>query len=123
MKKLLLAGLMSGLMFAAAAQASSPAEHFEGEPAETLDQAVANFSEYNQRLAELLAQEELSLEDLGTIHELSYTLENALQKINEEVEAMAADLEEVHLGSETGDFERVQRHGEAYLEDAQTLVR
>lgn len=122
MKKLLLSALLSGLMVAATAHASTPTEHFKGEPAETLSQAVANFSETNQQLAELLAQDELSLEDLGTIHELTYTLENALEKINEEAEAMAVNLEEVHLGSETGDFERVQSHGADYLEAAQTLV-
>ncbi|MGQ4880514.1 DUF6746 family protein [Billgrantia sp. LNSP4103-1] len=122
MKKLLLPALISGLMFAATAQVNASTEHFKGEPAETLSQAVTNFSQYNQQLAELLAQDELSLEDLGTIHELTYTLENALQKINEEVESMAVDLEEVHLGSETGDFERVQNHGTDYLDAAQTLV-
>ncbi|NIC06997.1 DUF6746 family protein [Billgrantia bachuensis] len=122
MKKLLHSVLLSGLMVAAIAQASTPTEHFEGEPADTLSQAVANFSETNQQLAELLAQDELSIEDLGTIHELTYTLENALEKINEEADAMAVNLEEVHLGSETGDFERVQSHGADYLEAAQTLV-
>nr|WP_205738404.1 DUF6746 family protein [Halomonas endophytica] len=60
--------------------------------------------------------------DLGTIHELTYTLENALETITEEVEAMAFTLEEVHQGSETGDIERVKSNGEAYLEAAQTLV-
>ncbi|KAA0010393.1 hypothetical protein F0A17_18200 [Billgrantia pellis] len=121
MKKRLLPAL-SAVVVAATAQASPPTEHFKGEPADTLSQAVANFSEHNQRFAELLAQDELSLEDLGTIHELTYTLENALEKINKEADAMAVDLEEVHLGSETGDFERVQSHGANYLEAAQTLV-
>ncbi|WP_111415461.1 DUF6746 family protein [Billgrantia lactosivorans] len=122
MKKLLLPALLSGLMMATNVQASSPTAHFKGEPADTLSQAVANFAEYNRQLAELLAQDEPSLEDLGTIHELTYTLENALEKINEEAQAMAVNLEEVHLGSETGDFARVQSHGADYLEAAQTLV-
>lgn len=122
MKNLLLPALLCGLMIAATTQASSPTSHFKGEPAETLSQAVVNFSEYNQRLAELLAQDELSLTDLGTVHELTYTLENALEKIQEEVATIAETLEEVHLGSETGDFERVQSNGTAYLEAAQTLV-
>ncbi|MGR2740586.1 DUF6746 family protein [Billgrantia sp. Q4P2] len=121
MKKLLFTALLSGLVVAATAQASST-DHFKGEPADTLSQAVANFSETNQQLAELLAQDELSITDLGTVHELTYTLENALEKIQEEVATMAIDLEEVHLGSETGDFERVQSHGADYLEAAQTLV-
>ncbi|MCE8016916.1 hypothetical protein HOP62_12635 [Halomonas sp. MCCC 1A17488] len=119
---MMLPALLSGLMLAATAQASSPTEHFKGEPADTLSQAMANFSEYNQQLAELLAQEEPSLADLGTIHQLTYTLENALEKINEEVETLAVNLEEVHQGSETGDFERVQSHGADYLEAAQTLA-
>ncbi|RCV88635.1 DUF6746 family protein [Billgrantia montanilacus] len=119
--KSLLPALVASLLIASAS-ADSSTDHFKGEPADTLSLAVANFSEYNQQLADLLGQDELSMEDLGTIHELSYTLENALQKINEEADAMAVDLEEVHLGSETGDFERVQSHGTDYLEAAQTLV-
>ncbi|WP_445156622.1 DUF6746 family protein [Halomonas sp. E14] len=117
--KALLPTLLSGLLLATA---HADTAHFKGEPADTLSQAVANFSSYNQQLAQLLAQDELSLQDLGTVHELTYTLENALEKIQEEVEAMAFTLEEVHQGSETGDFERVQTHGAAYLEAAQTLV-
>ncbi|MCE8021689.1 hypothetical protein HOP51_16455 [Halomonas sp. MCCC 1A11036] len=127
MKALLPLLLLTSLLIApgysqAQTQAGSSPAHFKGEPAETLSQAVANFSEYNQRLAELLVQDELSLTDLGTVHELTYTLENALEKIQEEVEAMTHILEEVHQGSETGDFEHVQSNGAAYLEAAQTLV-
>ncbi|MFQ3790208.1 DUF6746 family protein [Halomonas sp. A29] len=121
MKNLLFTALLFGLMVTTTVQASST-DHFKGEPADTLSQAVANFAEYNQQLAELLAQDELSITDLGTVHELTYTLENALEKIQEEVATMADELEEVHLGSETGDFERVQHHGATYLEAAQTLV-
>ncbi|MCH4565294.1 hypothetical protein MKP05_19525 [Halomonas sp. EGI 63088] len=49
--------------------------------------------------------------------------ENALEKINEETAEMAITLEEVHLGSETGDVERVRANGETYLDAAQTLVK
>ncbi len=49
---------------------------------------------------------------------LTYTLENALQRIDQEVDAMAISLEEVHLGSETLDQERVSSNGAAYLEAA-----
>lgn len=119
--KTLLIALLASLISATAVADSNPS-HFKGEPAETLNQAMANFSEYNQRLAELLAQDELDIADLGTIHELTYTLENALEKIQEEVNAMAEALEEVHLGSETGDFERVNSNGAIYLEAAQALA-
>ncbi|MCL7941670.1 hypothetical protein M8009_15375 [Halomonas sp. ATCH28] len=121
MKKLLLAALCTGLL-ASTAQAEERPDHFEGEAADTLAEAVTQFSETNRQLAQLLAQDELSNTDLGTIHELTYTLENAMAKIDEELDTMAVDLEEVHLGSESVDHERVRTHGTAYLEAAQTLV-
>lgn len=98
------------------------ADHFEGKASETLQEAVANFSEGNQQLAELLASGELSNEQMGELHMLTYTLENALHKIDAEVEAMAVSLEEVHLGSESLDQQRVAENGADYLEAAQTLV-
>lgn len=120
-KTLLLTALCSGLM-ATTAVADDRPEHFKGEPAPDLKTAVANFSSYNQQLADLLAQDELGPQDLAKVHELSYTLENALEKINEETDSMAVTLEEVHLGSETNDPERVRENGATYLEAAQTLV-
>lgn len=124
MKKLLFTALCFGLLGSTAANADDHerADHFEGESAESLEQAVTHFTETNRQLAELLAQDELSNADLGTIHELTYTLENALAKIDEELDTMAVDLEEVHLGSETLEQERVRTHGAAYLEAAQTLA-
>ncbi|WP_089711226.1 DUF6746 family protein [Halomonas daqiaonensis] len=121
MKHLLFAALCTGLL-ATTVQAEERPDHFEGEAADTLTEAVSQFSDTNHQLAVLLAQEELSNADLGTVHRLSYTLENALAKFDEELDAMAVDLEEVHLGSESAERERVRNHGAAYLEAAQTLV-
>lgn len=97
-------------------------EHYEGLPAETLDGAVTNFSEYNARLAAVLEKPELTDEDLQTVHELTYTLENALQKINAELDTLAETLEALHLASETDDPEGTKTHGAAYLETARTIV-
>ncbi|MDR5899918.1 hypothetical protein QC823_13060 [Halomonas vilamensis] len=83
---------------------------------------MTNFSEGNAQLAEILSSDTLSNEQMGEIHMLTYTIENALQKIDAEVDAMAVALEEVHLGSETLDQERVSTHGADYLDTAQTLV-
>lgn len=120
-KTLLLTAFCSGLI-ATTAVADDRPSHFKGEPAPDLKTAVANFSSYNQQLADLLNQDELTPQDLAKVHELSYTIENALEKINEETDSMAVTLEEVHLGSETNDPERVQENGMVYLEAAQTLV-
>ncbi|GKW49748.1 DUF6746 family protein [Halomonas sp. NCCP-2165] len=114
-----LAALTFGLVGEALAER---VDHFQGEAAETLEAAVANFTEYNRRLDALLAQESLSDEELGQVHELTYTLENALQTLSEEVDGMAMELEEVHLASERLDGEAVKAHGQSYLDKAKTLT-
>ncbi|MGF1639880.1 MAG: DUF6746 family protein [Rhodospirillales bacterium] len=98
------------------------ANHYEGLPSATLDDAVKNFSEYNRKLEEILDKGELTSEDMDTVHQLSYTLENALQKIGEEASALAETLEEVHVASETGDAERVRVKGGEYLSVARKLI-
>lgn len=120
MKNLLLTALCTGLL-ATTAHAESP-DHFSGEPSRTLEEAITNLGNYNARLTELLAKDELSNRDLGTVHELTYTLENALARIDAEVDTMAASLEEVHLGSERVDRKRVRLNGMAYLNAARPLT-
>lgn len=97
-------------------------DHYEGLPAETLEDAVKNFSEYNRKLAAVLDKGELTAEDLDTIHQLTYTLENALEKINEEFSALADTLEEVHVASETTDYETVKTKGQKYLSVSRQLI-
>lgn len=98
-------------------------DHYQGKAAETIEDAVANFREYNNRLAALVNKGALSDQDLSRIHEMTYTLENALEKIREELEDLADVLEEVHVASETADADRVKSRGRAYLETAGQIVR
>ncbi len=94
---------------------ADPVEHFQGKEAESLAQAVSNFSKGNQRLDKLLKQASLSAGDIAAIHKLTYTLENALAKINADLDQLALTLEELHLGSEDNDAERVKKEGDKYL--------
>lgn len=98
--------------------ASERPDHFEGEPADTIEQALANFSEYNARLATLLEKGQLTMADLAQIHQLTYTLENALERIDDDLDNLAETLETLHLSSETADIEAARRNAEAYLNDA-----
>lgn len=123
MKKLTL--LMAAVMVLGIAPltlADERPEHFEGKPAPTLEQAVVNFSEYNVKLAELLAQETLTAQDLHEIHQLTYTLENALAKINEEFAGLANTLEAIHIASESNDPELLRVKGRAYLDTAGKVI-
>ncbi|SDS99870.1 hypothetical protein SAMN05216198_3373 [Halopseudomonas litoralis] len=116
--------IVLGLSAASWAQndAERPA-HFKGEPAETLQQAVSNLSEYNIKLDELLAKDQLTPMDMHEVHQLTYTLENALQKIQADLVETAEVLEEVHIASETGKPEVVKTKGQIYLETTRTLVK
>lgn len=98
-------------------------EHFKGQPAKNLDQALFNLANFNAKLEEIMAKDELTPNDMATIHQLSYTLENALQRLDEEVDTMQAVLEEVHLASESMDYETVQKQGKVYLESTAKIVK
>lgn len=116
-----LAGLL--LALATPALADERPDHFKGEPAETLEQALSNLSEYNAKLSELLAKDDLTPVDMHEVHQLTYTLENALQRLDREVDSLAETLEEVHLASESADSGTVREQGKAYLQKAGKLTR
>lgn len=98
-------------------------DHYQGKPAETLEQAMANFAEYNQKLADILGKKELQAADMHKVHELTYTLENALEKIRDELEELAETLEDIHVASEHANIADVKKHGTVYLETARKIVK
>lgn len=96
-------------------------DHFKGEPSRTLEEALHNFSEANARLAEIVEQDNPDTQAVFEVHKLTYTLENALEKIRDEMEELAEVLEEVHLASERNDGETVTARGKVYLETARKI--
>jgi uncharacterized protein (DUF342 family) len=97
-------------------------DHFEGLPANSLTEAVQNFSAYNAKLAELVALDTLTPHQLHEVHQLTYTLENALEKMRAELAELAEVLEEVHVASEYSDAAAVKARGQVYLDTARKLV-
>ncbi len=81
-----------------------------------------NVSASNGKLQTVLDKGNLDGQDLATIHELTYTIENALAKINAELSTLAETLEEVHIASETADIDREKTKGHEYLSIALELV-
>ena len=100
---------------------SDEVEHFKGEPSKSLEQAVNNFSEYNSKLEQVL-DGELTPEAMGEVHELTYTLENALGRINAEFDALAATLETIHVASEHADPDTVKINGEKFLSVSRKVI-
>lgn len=120
---LLTTALVAALAFSQPTLADPRPNHFEGKPAETLEQAVANFSQYNDELAAILTEDTLDAKALHEVHQLTYTLENALEKINAEFTTLAETLEAVHVASETADEKTVKSQGKQYLETAKKIVK
>lgn len=120
----------SGLFFcslvllasASSALASDRPAHFKGKDANTLAEAVANFKEANQRFAQLQSAQ-LTPEAMAEIHQLTYSMEVALEKIHQETAQLKVVLEEVHIASEKMDTSTVQQQGALYLKNATTLVK
>jgi phosphoglycolate phosphatase-like HAD superfamily hydrolase len=96
-------------------------QHYAVEPSETLEQALTNFAEYNAKVREVLAREDLTVADMEEIHEYTYTIEVALAKINEEFGALPETLEALHLASEAHDPDEVRSLAETYFETAGKL--
>lgn len=110
----------SALAFDAPAQERF--DHFKGEQSTSLEEALANFAEYNEKL-EVVLNGELEPADMAEIHQLTYTLENALERINIELAQLAETLEEVHLGSEQLAYDRVREAARLYLETARKIEK
>lgn len=115
-------------LFAALVLAASPVlsdqkvDHYAGELSEDLTQALANFRDYNARMAAILAKDTLSGDDMEDIHQLTYTIETALAKIIAEAKDLADALERVHEASEGGSPEYLRGLAGPYLTVAQQLV-
>lgn len=116
--------LMLGLsLIATPLFAEDEIRHFQGVKPASLAEAVAVFSDYNQQLEAILAKGTLDAVDMHNIHELTYTLENALETIEDELEQLAELLEDVHQATEHGETDKALRQGRAYLEMARQLIQ
>lgn len=98
-------------------------EHYRGEPANSLSEALANLAEYNEQLRAIVDQGELSGDDFHQIHQLTYTLENALGRLDDELEEMEEDLETIHIASERGEAGRIQEAAPAYFRRGDELLQ
>ncbi|ANB03296.1 DUF6746 family protein [Ectothiorhodospira sp. BSL-9] len=122
-KYLMIAALTAGMAMSSTAALADRVDHFKGKSADTLEQALENFVEYNRKLEAALAGDELTPEAVAHIHELTYTLENALERMKQDLAELADTLEEVHLASEVNDVERIREEGRKYLDVANKIAR
>jgi hypothetical protein len=120
--------LSLALLFSASAtvlaedSVASGRPHFEGQQAESFAEALKIFEEANEKLEDYLDDEgDIAAADIAHVHELTYTIENALERIRSELSDLAVTLETLHLASEKGDTETVMEAGRNYLSVAEQL--
>lgn len=97
-------------------------QHFKGERAETLEQALKNLSTYNKKFEEMIGKGSLNNAEMAEVHKITYTLENALDRLEDELEIVEELLEDVHKASERSDYQKVVNQGRQYLDKIQVVV-
>ena len=55
---------------------------------------------------------------MGKIHEMTYSMENALKILEGSLKITQRNLEELHLSSERMETEKTKIYGKLYLDDA-----
>ncbi|KMT63967.1 DUF6746 family protein [Catenovulum maritimum] len=119
MKKLTTALL--GVLISLNTSASEVA-HFKAKPVTDLSSALCNLKQYDQQLRRLTSKTKMTFSDSAQVHELTYTLEVALQKVKDEVSRAAAELEKSHKASEVANFSLVKQASAEYLKVTKVLT-
>lgn len=104
------------------ATAGEKYDHFPSLEAPDTQTAICNLLAFNQKLSAITNKEQLTPEDMVKVHELTYTLENAVIGLQKNLETIAVDLEKAHIASEQLDAETVKDSGEKYLAATRLLL-
>lgn len=96
--------------------------HFPSLEAPNTKVALCNLAKFNDKLSEIANKSTLTPEDMVKVHELTYTLENAVIRLQKDLSTIAVDLEKVHKASEHLDHQTIERSGHKYLEATALLT-
>ena len=121
MKKLLESLTLIGLVLMSRnvmADDNERVKHFKGITAGSAVEAQSILTEYNSKLAVIASKDKLDMTDVAEIHMLTYTLENQLEYLEEDLERVAEQLEVLHKLSETAQVERAKAQADVYLKNA-----
>ncbi len=116
MKKLIILITGSAIFFNAdIAKAEEKYTHFPSLDAPTTSIALCNLVAFNEKLQVIAEKKELTPEDMVKVHEITYTLENAIIKLQKDLDTISVDLEKVHKASEQLDQATIKYSGDKYL--------
>lgn len=113
---------LSAPVWANDAQAPNRVAHYTAQKAGSIDETLVNLREANAKLKSLLAGE-VGEYDIHDIHSLSYTLEESLARLAEEIKQLHNTVADMHFASEGLNRDAVIDYGEAYLSGIGKIVQ
>lgn len=97
-------------------------KHFASLDSPTIQIAKCNLQAYNEKLDLITNKADITTLDMVKVHELTYTLEVALQRLSKELVVAAEELEKVHKASESMSDEVVKEAAKKYSKLANALT-
>lgn len=96
-------------------------DHFQAKHADSVEEAIANLRDANAKLAQLLSGEvnDYAMHD---IHSLSYTVEESLTRIIDEMKMLLDTAGDMHFATEGLKREAVIDYGDAYLSGVRKVI-
>jgi len=122
MKKTTVATIAAFVLSVSSAQAEEKYSHFPSLASENTSAALCNLEKYNEKLQAIVSKKALTPEDMVKVHELTYTLENAVIRLQADLATIAVDLEKVHKGSEHMDKSTIKQSGKSYLDATRKIL-
>lgn len=120
MKKL---AILATLVAAVSANTmAADVDHFKGKSSPDLKSALCNLKEFDAKLKIATTGKKLTPEQMAEVHQLTYTLEVAVQKVQAELAIVAEELEKAHKGSEVMANEKVKKGAHEYLTRTKLLT-
>lgn len=117
--------LSTAIAFASTTHANEPrperVDHFQAKQADGVVEAIANLREANAKLAELLSGE-VNDYAMNDIHSLSYTVEESLTRIIEEMKMLLDTAGDMHFATEGLKRDAVIDYGDAYLSGVRNII-
>lgn len=104
------------------AAAAPRVDHYQARQADSVAQTIANLKEANQQLEAILAGE-VGEYDMHDVHSLSYTIEDSLARLSEELLKLKDLAGDMHFASEGLKRDEVIEHGKAYLDGVGQIIK
>ena len=112
----------TALLLSFSVNADEKYDHFPAVESPDLPSALCNLKQYNEMLADITQKAELETLDMVKVHELTYTIEKAIQQMQATLNELAVELEEVHQASERLDKIVIKNSSEIFLRDSKAFI-